>query len=303
MNFDLLLNWMSHINSGSWSSFKRSIEELSLADDDVPTLARSARVVMSDLRIADFFVDGGTQWRMLPPSIGGLCEEGRFILTGARSSRLVEDVESAAAKRDAEVRTSVCDRRPPRIEVLGDTNTAQSIAEEVGIEWTPSYARRCLNGFKPIASLMDLPGSEVPRNWSVRSFDLRSLKWVDALLPKSMCEFTNRFGERQYFAHIGRRKFIAAGKRESVFVCAAILGVELAVFDPDAFTLSVPFETPLPESLSRSATLCSGETATIKEGRFWYSGVSHSIASTILAALGQRVPYAAVASIGGGANG
>ena len=40
MNFDLLIHWMSHVVSGSWISFVRTVEELSLPDAKTENLVR-----------------------------------------------------------------------------------------------------------------------------------------------------------------------------------------------------------------------------------------------------------------------
>jgi len=290
MNLDLLLGWMSHLVRGSWASFKRAVQELAPPESDVAEIARRTRVTMSDLGCADFFIDGSGNWRVLPPKLGGLCRDGAFMLVGARSAEVISAVQSATSGLNGDVDILASDERPSIVVVRCGIETAKQIAEIANVGWSSSLARDCLAKFIPIPALLESLPAETPLNWSVRSFDLQSLQWVETLLPKSACEFSSRFGDRRFFVHLNKGKFIAAGKRESVFASAFLQNARLVEFDSDASRLSVSSATPLPERLARAACLCSGKPADVIEKRFSYSEVSHGVAHALLAAIGQRVP-------------
>lgn len=290
MNFDLLLYWMSHVATGSWASFKQSVAELTPAEEDAEGLASRTRVVLSDLGFAEFFVDGGRNWRVLPPTIGGICRKDAFLIIGARSPGLLKTLKSAAAGTGAEVQVVPREARPASVQMLCSEKTAKSIADASGIRWSRSLPNEVVSRFQPVLSHKDVPAAHAPVNWSVRSFDVTRLTWVDGVLPESACEFSTRFGERKHFFCTRKRLFIPSERREAVYISAAVLGVQLIHFNTASLELSVPTAAPLPEQLSRASCLCSGDLAAVQDGRFRYSGVSFRVACSILAALGQPVP-------------
>src|SRR6266540_2081051 len=108
MNAESLLNWMSHLNEGSWRRFRDAAAELTPPNGDQAETQRFLRTCFSDLGFADFFVDGSQRWRVRPPLLAGLCEESQAVLCGARSPSLVEAVQAAAQKRGCrfEIQTS-----------------------------------------------------------------------------------------------------------------------------------------------------------------------------------------------------
>lgn len=299
MNFDLLLAWMSHVGSGSWTSFKQAVEELLPEEVDGADAFRAARVVLSDLGFADFFIDGTSNWRVLPPRLGALCRNDAFVLLGARSNGTVKAVQSAAVSREAAFQIREEQKRPSAVELTCGEDVAKLIAEAAGVNWSPNLAREILSSFAPLSLLLDQTAIEPPKNWTIRSFDLDGLRWVEQLLPNSACEYSSRFGERQFFVHLRKGKFIPAGKREGVFLAAAIRGIELVRFNGDG-ELSVPLAAPLPERLARGACCCGGRMGEIRADRICYADVPHGIANGILAALGQAVPIAATKEDGHG---
>lgn len=291
MNLELLLTWMSHIGSGSWTSFKQAIEEISSSDAESGD-ARDARTVLSNLGFADFFVEGTRSWRMLPSRIGGLSGRSSFILVGGRNPDLIERVRSVASRRGVEVELREQGGGPTHVALTCSAVEAGQLAEEIGAAWTPSLASEAISGFQGVSHLMSQPLVEPPKNWSVSSFDVESQEWREELLPNAACEFTSRFGERRFFVHLKKGRFITAGKRESIYLGAAIRNVELAGYEDRV--LSTTIRAPLPELLSRAACCCSGRMSKVIGERIRYEEVPPQIAGAILAALGQKAPEPAL---------
>lgn len=291
MNFELLVSWMSHLGSGSWNSFKQAVDELSLDGADGADV-RAARIALSDLGFADFFVGGTRNWQMLPSRIGSLGRIDSHVLVGGRSPDLIEKVRLSATNRGARCEIKEESGRPTAVELGCSDDDAESIAKESGLEWASSLAREAISGFNPLSSVLEQAPAEPPKNWSVRSFNAETLRWVDELLPNSACEFSSRFGERQFYVHLRKRRFVSAGKRESIFLGAAVKGIELVQHDGDG--LSVPIEAPLPELLARAACCCRGVMSELRGERIHYREIPIQIAGAILAALGQRAPQAAL---------
>lgn len=297
MNFELLVSWMSHVGTGSWNSFKQSVEQL-CPDSVDGAAARAARIALSDLGFADFFIEGTSRWRVLPSRIGSLCVKDSHVFVGGRSSELIRSVQSAAAGRGAPFEVREDRGGPSSVEILCSDADAALIAHESGVEWARCLAEEALGGFTPLSSLLNKAAAEPPKNWSVRSFDAEEQLWVDELLPNAACEYSSHFGDRQYYVHLRRGRFLAAAKRDSIFLGAAVRGVELVEYD--GTSLSVPIKAPLPELLARAACCCTGKMSELHEGRIRYGGIPPQIAGAILAALGQRMPQPALLECGNG---
>lgn len=304
--WDMLLYWMSNMGEGSWDRFRNVVTELAGRDGDLGPLRRSLRVRLSDFAHVNFFIGDSSRWNALPPLVAGLLEPANAaLLIGARTPRLLSDVQAAAARTGVVVSCEVSDDSPAIIRLEGSPDTLTACAVASGIDYADNYAWQLAGALSPIPSLLDRPRrdtDQAPINWTPRSYDLRTHEWVDGSLRNAACEFTPRYGRPRYFISNRRRRLReVASRRDVVYAAAYSRGVSLAKYDPATRTLSVPVSAPLPEAFARVAVLCSGRRADIKQGQFSYEGVPREIGAVLLTALGQ--PPAIAANVRGAQEG
>ncbi len=292
MNSDVLLYWMTHLGEGTWDAFRSAVRKLAGADADVANICRKLRIALSDLGYADFFVDDSRRWQVLPPALAGLATPSEAaVLTGGRTPKLSARLAEAAAARGCRILAEGGENQPEVVRVEGPPNVLASAAADAAIPYIENLARTLSASIRPIPSQLETaPVEAAPANWSVRTFDLESLRWVDGLRSRSACEFRSRYGPRRFYLHTRRGRLLRLPKRASVYAAAMLREVTLAVYDAATATLSVPVSAPLPESYARAACLCTGAPAMSNQGRLLYRGVPPDVAAVLLVAAGQPYP-------------
>jgi hypothetical protein len=293
VNWELLLHWMTHVGEGTWGAFRASVTKLAGSDAEVDSMCRRLRVTLSDMGHADFFVAGSQRWRILPPVLAGLAGEQAVdaVLAGARTRILVDRLIGAAASQGCIIETEDMEAAPSIVRVHGDRNALAETARAAGIDYLPNVADAfCMSATAVPALVRDARPEEGPANWAVRSFDLRSLKWIEGLHDRSACEYQSRYGPRKFFLHRRRGQLLRLPKRDAVYAAAMLNGVTLPLYDEGLEMLSTPIAAPLPEALSRAAALCGGAPAKMENGRLRYGRVPPQTAALILLSAGAAYP-------------
>lgn len=298
MNWELLLHWMTHVGESTWGAFRASVTKLAGSDTEVDSMCRRLRITLSDMGHADFFVDGSQRWRILPPVLAGLAGEQAVgaVLTGARTRILMDRLTDAAASQGCTIEREEMEAAPSIVRVHGEGNALAETAKAAGIGYLPNMADAfCMSATAVPTQVRDARPEEGPANWAVRSFDLGSLKWIEGLHDRSACEYQSRYGPRKFFLHRRRGQLLRLPKRDAVYAAAMLNGVRLALYDGDLEMLSTPISAPLPEALSRAATLCGGAPAKMESGRLHYGRVPPQTAALILLTAGAAYPRPAAA--------
>lgn len=293
MNWEVLLHWMTHVGEGTWGAFRVSVNKLVGSDADVDSMCRRLRVSLSDMGHADFFVAASQRWHILPPVLGGLAGEqgAAAVLIGARTPVLLDRLTGAAATYGCSMETEEMEAAPSIVRVRGEEDALAETARIAGIGYVPNIARAfCLSASAVPVQVKDACPEEGPANWAVHSFDLGSLKWIEGLHARSACEYQSRYGPRKFFLHRRRGQLLRLPKRDAVYAAAMLNGVRLALYDADLEVLSTPVSAPLPEALSRAATLCAGLPAKVENGRLHYGRVPPQTAALILLTAGAAYP-------------
>jgi len=292
MDCDLLLSWMTHVEEGTWATFRNSVQALAETDANVSRVSRVIRITLSDLGFANFFIDGTQRWKILPPVIGGLAGKKSVAgVFGGRTPILVESLKTAAEKLGCEILSETPHNSPVLFRVEGDISELAAIANEAGILFETNLAGVVAQILNPIPEGLEYaPVKPAPLNWKVQSFDFDTGTWVEGLRSHTACEYTPRYGLPRYFVHVKRGKLLEISKRESLYAAAMLKGIELIDYEPPNRRLSVPLFAPLPDLYSRVACLCSGNLATIVNDRLIYDDVPLELAALIMVAAGQRHP-------------
>jgi hypothetical protein len=288
---ELLLHWLTHVREGSWSTFRRALSAVEAAGDDPgPTAVRmSAR--LSERAHVEFFVDGGNRWRTFAPLLGGLCEPSTAVLTGGRTPRLVDALARSCEQEGGRIEVREMPEGPDMIRVAGPQETIRRVATGAGLHNVPALASALCAALEPITAALGsaIPGAP-PINWSVRSFDLEALRWVDELLPHTAYEYRSRHGGLRHYVRGAKHMLLELDRRNAVYAAAYLNRVGLISYEEEERRLIVPRGAPLPEATARAVAACSGDPAAEEYGRIIYGSVPPAIAGVVLTTAGQRPP-------------
>lgn len=294
MNGCLLLEWMTHMGSGTWGAFRNAVDELygNMGDRDDQAQYRQLRVALSDLGHADFFVDGSRRWQVRRPALVGLAgSETRHMLSGGRTSDLASRVADAAAAVGASVRSDVV-LGLPQTYLDGERLRLKQVAIDLGLEYLPNASAALAGQLPHVRDTFDAAREVAePVNWSVRSWCFRVADWVPERRDRTVREYTNRYGVRRYLVGGGRRRPLREVEKRSAIYCAAMLrNQRLASYSYDTWELRVPVWAPPPEQHARAACLAGGTLPLVEAGNFVFANVDPRIAAALLVSLGQGFP-------------
>ncbi len=287
--WDLLLEWMSHLGSGTWSGFRDAVFEITQDEQNEARLARTLRTAFSDLGHADFFVDGSRRWRVLQPALIGLSVRGQYLFVGGRTRKLLSGICRALSPHAA---VNLTEDLPglSHVHIVGEPQWIEAVAQAEGVQHFPDSAARICASMPSIKDLLDSSRSaQEPINWSVRYWSFKEERWVGDLLQQTFREYNNRFGVRRYFVDLGRTGLIEVEKRAAVYCAAYVKGARIARYGEDG-SLRVPRWAPLPELYARAACLAGGRQSVADDRHIVYEHVDPGIASTLLVSLGQGFP-------------
>lgn len=290
---DLLLQWLTHMREGSWASFRRALAAVGGNDDNDPVrTANRLQSYLSEMAHAQFFFDDRGQWRIFAPLVGGLHDAAEAVLCGGRTPRLVDQLVCACDAVGCSVSAVSTSYMPGSIHLTGPPAAIADAARSTGLSYVQNLAGSLSATLKPIQAVVrSAECCTPPINWSVRSFDLEALRWVDGLLPRTAYEYKSRHGGVRHYVYGGPRRLLPIGRRESVYAAAHIHQLPLLSYEEDTRVLFVPMRAPLPDTMACTAAACSGAPASIEDGRLAYRDVPAVIAGALLVAVGQRPPH------------
>lgn len=292
MKGDLLLYWLSHRGSGSWAALKQAAAQLAAEDTDVRALCRDVSRGLSELGHVDIFIEGSDRWKVRQPVLGGLCHRpGTAVLCGARSPGLLRSLEESAAVSGCRLVVDPAGDLPAEVRLEGSSGSVASAAAAAELLYVPDLAAVLCSCLVPLLKQLETASEDVAmHNWSTRSFDLTTQRWVEGILPKTAQEYESRYGVRRYLVETRHRKLVRMSRREAVYAAAAQHRKQLAIYDPTAGQLTVPDSAPLPDGFARAACLSSGRRSRFEGGRIVYPDVPPDIAALLLVTAGQPHP-------------
>jgi hypothetical protein len=289
---ELLLYWLSHIGEGSWPAFRRALSALQAGrDENAAATPAWVRTRLSVLGHADFFIDGSNRWRTFAPLLGGLPDRSMATFVGGRTPLLVQALQRSAEKESCSVEVYQHPDGPDSIRITGSSEAIGQTARRAGIQYVPHLASALCGLLEPITSVISRAALAAPPiNWSVRSYDLDGLRWVDGPLHRTAYEYRSRHGPRRYYVRGPSHALLMLDRPNAVYAAAYTKRAPLLYYNELDRELTVPRSAPLPDPLARVAAACSGDLAREREGRLVYADVSPAIARTLMIAAGQRPP-------------
>jgi hypothetical protein len=299
MKCELLLEWMTHLGTGSWLAFREAVSEI-LGGEDEPAIQIShLRSALSDLGHATFFVGDSNRWRVLRPALVRISGADEYLFVGGRTPRLLQKLLVAASSNGLSVRSEIAYPALSRVALIGSCEAAKSAADEAGLDYIPNLADRLIARLTPVRDqLANAETVEEPINWSVRSWSFEQAEWVSDRLGSTVREYSNRHGIKRYVVVCGEAKMRLLAKRESFYAAAFVAGVKCLRYDSNERKLMVPWWAPLPTLYARLASLTSGHLGSGSDGELIFRNIDRRIATTVSVGLGQGF-----AAVEGGRNG
>ena len=293
MDANKLLHWLSHLGEGTWDSFRKAVQEVSVPDDSAsgPDAAVQMRFRLSELGDVDFFPEKRRRWQIVPPLLAGFPErEGEAVLCGGRTpallARLIAASGTCACSLEQEPRVEL----PDKIRIRGEPDALAAVAVATRIKCDLDFAADLVRRIVPIQSqLAAAPTEDLMIGWQRKYFNMRTQRWVDEPLRRTACECISQYGRRATYVPVSRTRTVRMPKREALYAAASLSGIALALYDGETRRLSAPMHAPLPDPCGRLACLSSGSVGALNAGRVHYAPVSPRIAEIILAALGQSL--------------
>lgn len=298
MTTEVLLEWMTHVGSGRWASFRDAVGELfEVGDYSLHTRCRELRLALSDLGHADFFIGGTPRWTVRAPAFLELvANSDEVVLAGGRTRRLARDLISLATTGGLDVHESEQGPGLRQIRLQGSPQQLATLASRTGLDYVRSAANLILTELGSVRDLLHGASPEPePLNWQVQSWSFDEMAWVDDRLPKTARQYSNRYGVTRYMVDLGRGLLAELSKRQAVFAAAFLRRKKLAAYDLDKQLLTTPIRAPFPELGARAACLASGHLPTIAHGNLQYRQVPVETAAVLLTSLGQEHPLQGVA--------
>ncbi len=296
MNRDRLLEWMTHLGSGSWDAFREAIHVVDDGEiaDDSHKLYRAVRIAFSDLGYADFFVNGSRRWRVRRPVLVQLIgNEAAHLFVGGRTRQLLDRVKLIAGPNgEASMTIREEEFGPSLVRIKANPRYLREVAAKLQIQYLPKAAHTLAARLPSIRTTLDeAERVEEPINWSVRSWSFRDAQWVPEREDRTLREYTNRHGRRRYLVTTDRGRSLREVERRSGMYCAAFLrGAQIAKYDDIEDVFRVPVWAPLPPAQARAGCLSRGLAGSIEGGYLVFKGVDWQTAAAVIQSLGQRVP-------------
>lgn len=291
MNSNAVLHWMAHLGQGTWAGFKRAVASTAKANRDIAEDARRLRTRFSDLAFAEFFVDGTDRWRTIAPLlVWSYHQPSEAFLCGARTTRLVECLRTAAGNHGCKFFELVVDGSFTTIKLHGNQQQVAAVATAANVPFESDISRRLANDLMSIEDVVRTARRRSPpRTWSVRQFDFRAMNWVDGHSGDTVNEYTSPYEERLYFMETPEET-IELPKREAVFAAAAWRRARVLKYDANTRELRTSWRVPLPEPYARAACVTAGRASVVRGDSIIYERVPPDLAGILLVGLGQLPP-------------
>lgn len=320
---DILLYVLSSWRETSWTTFRKSFDELhrrqlatghdAVVGDAALFRSRTLRMLVSLGHVdMSFGPTGAGTIVVCNPALVALPGPGvrRAVLVGARSPALVEKLRKAALDTSASLAVhpqgSSAPFAPSRIEVqASNIESFEKLAKIIGIpfsRFTPARAIARWSGSvdEYLARLIWAPNDDL--NWYRQDFDQVSLRFASpdgeqAVIRLSRYQDPIRETWRYYRLFRGQ-EFATVNPDWGRYIVLSHQQRQVFEFDRTNSVVRVPTWVPLPVLLSRALVLCSGRspvlgrTGELKEKRFGlrfdvYEGIPPSVANVVARKLGQ----------------
>ena len=290
MDAELLLHWLAHRGEGRWDSFRSAVESV-YADRGTQPTPTALSDVLSNLAVADFFVDDTPRWRVLRPTLGGV-SVGRALLLGGRTPTLIDGLSQACRREGVDLTDNVVHWGIRRYTLVGTSNgQIFRVARHLDLTFVPEIANGLAGRVTPISvAVASAPTVEPPHNWRIDSYDFGQHEWVEQDLSGTARRFSPSRGVPIYLVEGPDGTQRQMNSRLSVYAAAYLRSIPLLQYDAAASTLSTPLTAHPPADLARIAALCVGSLPRREGHRLVFDGLRPPVARVLLGLTGCPLP-------------
>jgi len=289
---DLLLDALSYMGGGRAETLRALGAELN-EDDLFPW--RVARD-LSALAHLDIELDRDTMrlasWQVTAPALAETTD-GSWVLTGARSPRLVSVLRKRLAEAGLELARAAPDRGPSiyRVHATLDqlrriTLTDISTPLGSGISLASKFTERLLRSAPPLSSVLESLSTMQVGGPHAQRFDLSSARWVDADHDRPGAYRVENWGRTYGFTSLedlALQQMRVTEANVAKHLAAREAGVSLLAYEKDRTALTTLLGAELPMLLERAAVACSGTLPRLRAdlGQLEYPAVTPAIARAL----------------------
>lgn len=289
MAYNTLLTYLSELQQGSWTQFKRACQELWKTDDDGRDHAALASRALSVLGHLEIAWDARPAWSIAAPVLVILPrrESPSAVLCGYRPPQLIQQLKSFEASFQILVTPQA--EGPDIVQVAASTRSQlHELAQRLEVTLAEHVVEQivlCLpNLLQLLERLEERPLPAVP---PIRRFDTESLSWVNT----SGYSGDGLYELEQFVPEFRLLHGTTCKKVEREVGVYAVIRKEHWSYDADTHTLLIPRGLLPPPLYQRALVLCSGQLASYNWQRSgWeYVHIPPAIAQMLASKLGQSL--------------
>lgn len=319
---DVLLYALSSWRQTSWTTFRRSFDELhrrqlaaghiTLTGDAALFRFRTLRMLVSLGHVEMGFEPTGVGTITVSnPALVALPGPGirKAVLVGARSPAFVESLRKASSGTSTDFAVHPQDASTPFapacIEVQASRiDTFEMLAKQVGVPFMKAPPARAIGRWSGsvgeyLAKLTWTPDENL--NWYREDFDPVSLRFVSSVeepAPVLLSRYQDPVRETWRYRFFRGGQFASIDPDWGRYAILSHHKRQVFEFDPTSSSVRVPTRAPLPVLLSRALALCSGRSPVLgrsvdtNDKSFGlrydvYQAIPPSVASVIAHKVGQ----------------
>lgn len=293
MNYNLLLEYMSELETGLWSRFRQTLDVLNNTDVDPHPSTRARE--LSALGHIEFAFDSNLQWCVAPAvfSWQAMNDEQCGVLCGRRTHRLLCHIYDIAKTNNLKVEKVKQPDAPDVIMIYAPTQKiADDFTHRCGAESEHRFPAKLANLLPHLNVYTSLLHEKTePTGYGIKKFSHITLGW-------DTVESTSEEGFYWYdtYRPTYRLKFnmrcVQVSRSLGIFLWLQQRKQTVIEYDIHNQTLSIPTKTPLPILWARAATLSSGclPEPFYKNGLRYerYHNISSALGWALMDKLGQK---------------
>ncbi len=290
--YDLLLQYMSLIAGGTWSTFRLAIDQVAAEDqqgEHPRWVASTVAANLSSLAHAEFAFDDTLAWEISPATIvtSSMLGSIRAFLCGVRTHDLLQGLEAACFSSRAHLTLIRQDEAfAPAVIEIGDANEAALavIASQAGVHLEVQLADRLLKCLPDLASLFRAaPVAALPLGFPIKRFDPARLLW----LPTQSIEGDGAYlfeAFRPEYRVVSRGTIRKVSRSMAVYHALARMGrIQTTIsYNDSSQGLTIPVAADLPLLHRRAMVLYSGRVPTYVRGSLRFDSVPPHAAAALM---------------------
>lgn len=259
MNNNLLLQYLSEIESGSWAQFRQALEYLADEEDELFRSVTARQLSM--LGHVEFAFNNDLRWFICQPTLAWLpCQdELKAVLCGKRIEPLINNLQKYAQELGCSIEMHSQKEGPDAIFVtVPSSNVGEKLASSVGIKSEPQAAERIAHCLPTLADYVRLcPEVAEPIGYKMKRFDIMISRWIEVEDTSVLGLYRYEYYRPEYRLKLNGR-CLKVPRNAGLFLLLQHHGRSVLRYDSENLTLNVPVHPRLPVLFARAVTLCSG---------------------------------------------